>query len=290
MARLSQRAGWIAAMGAALVVSMRDQGTHAFGEAPTRAQAIAEAGPLVEAARTAKPGDDAAVVKAAKKAVELLRPFRSASSDDAAFALVWNDALAAAEYQGLKLADECVLKAEVMPSYPISFGLPVGHGWVFTPLRPGEDDQLWGEITKTVPTDRVLRRVKIWVYRWDATYSGTGGENSKGLAEGDLANDRYKMVKVKSRSDRVTAVALSKSFPRAYFYEVVGDDLQLGDARRRNYYVKGTMCTYNFEAIEIRRTDPKDDPYSAWLASGEQHELDSVLKSIEAVAAEKKKK
>jgi hypothetical protein len=251
-----------------------DDDAAKFEEAATKAK------PLLDAARTAKAAETPEIAKGVRAAIDALAPFVKAKKGDPSFAAGWNEALSLGHFHGVKPAAEYVSEPTDMGSHPIRFGLPKGRGWAFTPRRPGPDDQLWGEIRKTVAGARLCRHVKVWVYDWDSTYSDVGGENAKGLAKMDLETDRYVSTKIISRSTRVTMVRLNKEFPQAAFYELVGEDPELGPVRRRNYYVKGKTRTYNFEVIELRKTEATDSPFVAWQCAAETSETDAILESI----------
>ena len=258
--------------------------------------AVTQARPLIDAAKAAKPVDS----KDSKKFKENADPLRNAHSllkghtkegfKLAAFRTAWNELASLFQYHGVKPAPEHHMTEEVHRFLAIKLAYPANRGWFYTEKFPGKDDQLWGEITKSLGEDRPARIVKIWAYRWDTTYSDIGGENAKGLAEKDLENDRMNMTKVTFRSDRVVTARLSKGFPKTSYYEVVGEDEKYGPVRRRNYYVKGKVTTLNFEVIESRRTRPEDDAWTAWQAAEETCELDAVLASFEDAPEDKKKK
>jgi hypothetical protein len=173
---------------------------------------------------------------------------------------------------------------------PIRMGLPVGRGWKFQPMRPGQDDQQWGAITRTLGEAKKVREIKIWVYSWNTVYSGVGGENAKGMAEMMMESDRFGMKKVSFRSNRIVTARMGRGFPKTSFYEISGEDEAFGPMRRRNYYAKGTTSTYCFEVLEYRKTEAAPGSYERWQAEGDDPELDAVLDAMEDVGDKRKGK
>ncbi len=255
----------------------------------TPEEAIAFARPLVEPARKAKPGEAKEIADGLRKAIDALKAQSKAGLKDQKFQVLWNESISLGHFLGLKPLPDYAPEEVRMTSHPVKFAFPFGRGWNFLPLRPGKDDQLWGEISRTLPNGRVTCRIRFWIYRWDTVYSGTGGENAKGLAEGNFEADRENMTKVTSRSPRVVTTRMSRGFPKASFYEVAGVDDKLGPARRRNYYVKGASTTYNFEVIEMRKTEEADDAFTAWQCQGPDPELAYLIESFGEYEVPKKK-
>jgi hypothetical protein len=257
------------------------------------AEAIAQARPLLDAAIKAapEPNKDMKAFRengdGLRAAHALLKGQSKEGFKQAAFQGAWNEMVTLFNYHGAKPVPDYQLKAVRMASHPIQIGLPVGRGWTYTDLDPGEDQQFWGTVKRTLPNARMVCEIKIWVYRWDTVYSGTGGENAKGLAEGAMGGDREGMKKVSFRSPRIVTKGMSRGFPKTSYYEIVGEDDKLGPVRRRNYYVKGSNTTYNFECIEWRKTEPADDPWTAWQTSGPDPEVEAVLASFEDVGGKK---
>jgi hypothetical protein len=250
------------------------------GDPATPAEAMALAKPFVEAAAKARSAESKEITEGLRKALDALKAqskegFKQEGAKRWEFESFWNLAVSLGHYHALKPLPEYRLAVEKMDNHPIQFGLPIGRGWVFSAMTPAKGDQLWGEIVRTLPNARMVRKIRFWIYRWDTVYSGVGGENAKGLAEGDFAADREGMTRVTARSARVITARLSRGFPKTSFYEVAGTDDKLGPARRRNYFVKGSSTTFNFEVIEMRKTEPGDDPWTAWQTEAPDPELES---------------
>jgi hypothetical protein len=260
----------------------------------TLSDAMAAASPLLEPVRKAAAVLDKnsaahkAIADPVHRALDLLKGQSREGFRNPGFQTLWNDAVSLGNYHGLKGIPAFQLEPKTMTAFPIQMGLPVGRGWEFRELRPGKDDQLWGDITRTLPGGRLVREIKIWVYKWTTVYSGVGGENAKELAEGNMEVDRGTMKKVAFRSNRIVTARMGRGFPKTSYYEIVGEDEKLGPVRRRNYYVKGTTTTYNFEVIELRRTEASDDPWTRWQVEGNDPELDAVLEAMEDVGGKKK--
>jgi hypothetical protein len=291
---MARRTVLAALLGAALALPAASPPAAAQDGAPANpAGAVAQARPLIDAARATKPIDPNESKRfkengdVLRKALDLMKGQTKDGFEQVAFVRAWNELASLFHYHGVKGGPEHRMRSVTMQVLPIRFAYPAERGWTFQEKYPGKDDQQWGELVKRIGAERPVRIVKIWMYRWDTVYSDVGGENAKKIAEGNMEYDRAKFKKVTFRSDRIVTARLSRGFPKTSYYEIVGDDESYGPARRRNYYVKGKSATYNFEVIEIRRTEEADDPWTAWQAAGESCELDAVLASIEEF--EKKK-
>ena len=246
-------------------------------------------GPALQAAALADKGskDQKPHIEAVKGALDLLKGVAKEGEKDERFLSLWNKVVTLGEYHGVKGLPEYRTQDVTLPAYPIRGRIPVGRGWWMGAPKDDMDGQLCGEILRNISDTRVIRQVRVWVYRWDTVYSGTGGENAKGLAEKDMNADRGGMKKVTFRSQRVVTARLSAGFPKTNFYEIVGET-DGGPIRIRNYYVKGSTTTYNFEVREFRRTDTADSPFVKWQIAETDPELASILASLEDVAPKKK--
>ena len=263
------------------------------GDPKSPAEAVALARPLLEAARKANPAESKEITEGLRKGLDALKAqskggFKQTGAALAEYETIWNEGASLGAYHGLKPLPEYRLEEKRMRTHPIRFGVPSGRGWAFKEMVPGKDDQLCGEVSKTLPNGRLVRRIQFWFYRWDTVYSGTGGENAKGIAEGNFLADRGNMTKVTARSPRVITARMSRAFPKASFYEVAGVDDKLGPARRRNYYVKGSATTYNFEVVEMQKTEETDDPWTRWQTAAPDPELEAVLESFGEYEVKKK--
>jgi hypothetical protein len=253
---------------------------------PPWQEAMNAAGPLLDAAKKATPSTTTPEGKAASAGVlsayALLKPKQKEGLKEDGFRGMWNLLITLGHFHGLKaVPTEYQLDKGAVPSQPVRYALPAGRGW--DARNPAEkSDQLWKEITKTLPNGRVVRHIKVWVYNWMTVYSGIPGENEKGLAEEGLKADRSTAVKITFRSNEVVKGRLGRGMPKAYFYEVSGVDKELGPVRRRNFYVKGTSKTFCIEVIELRKLGIDDDAWTQYQTAGEQdYELDAVLDSFE---------
>jgi hypothetical protein len=264
----------------------------------TPAEALGRAKPAIDAARTATQAQTPDIVKDIRRAVELMQPHVKSGSGEPAWAAAWNEALTLSRFHGVKSSGQYVLEPMRQETLSIDawvrrrhsrskhvggcvlFGLPRGRGWRFEPKRPGEDEQCWGEIRRGLPGTRTAALVEISVYEFDVLYSGVGGENSTALAEGHLGYYVEKFSEITSRSSRVTARPLNKSFARCHYFEVVGTMNAGGRARVRSYFVKGVTRTYAFDVTEFRDPKPADSPFAVWQMGVEDPELDAVLDSI----------
>jgi hypothetical protein len=253
----------------------------------TPQEAMERARGALEKARTTPPvsnkesRDHMVLVESVNGALDLLKGQSKEGFGNAEFQALWNDAVSLGHFHGVKKVPDFQLQTRDFSLQPLRAGLPVGRGWALKEHRIVPNEQLCAEITRSLAEGRVTRHVKIWFYKWNTSYSGTGGENAKGLAEKDLENDREGMKKISFRSNRVVTARLSRGFPKTSYYEIAGEDEKLGPLRRRNYYVKGKTTTYNFEVIEYRLAKPDDDPWTKWQVEGDDPELKAVLESLE---------
>lgn len=254
---------------------------------PAWQKAMDGAKPLLEIGRKTKPcattkeGKDAAA--AVLSAYALLKPQQKEGLKQEEFQKMWNELITLGWFHGLKaIPTEYQMERSAIAGIPIRFALPVGRGWVFK-TSGTRTDQIWGEITKTLPNGRVVRLVRISAYFWTGLYRGIQGSNDKGLAEEGLKADREAFSKVDFRSNEVAKGRAGKGMPKAYVYEILGVDKEFGPARRRCSYVKAEAeVTFGIEAIEIRKPGIEDDAWTDYQTRGEpDRELDAVLDSLE---------
>lgn len=251
-------------------------------KAETPAEAMALARPLLDEAIKAEPQANKTTkgfrVNAAlvRDAHEHLKGQSKKGLEIKEFREMWNEMISLGHFHNVSPLPDYEITSVEPRSIPLHVELPVGRGW--TLIEPG-DSQLKAEIVKTIQPGRVLRKIRVWMYQWNVTYSGIGGENAKNLAEASLKNDQAALAKVVRRSDRVATIRMGKGFPKTNYYEVIGEDKELGPVRIRNYYVKGKTTTYNFEVIEYRKTTEEDSPWIRWQCEGDDPELGWILET-----------
>jgi hypothetical protein len=248
-------------------------------------EAMAAVEPVVTSVRdTPPPRPDSKeyrdIAKTVRGALDVLEKHSRTGGTKPEFRRLWNAAVSAGHFHSVKGLPAYLVDTVTMDLQPVAFDLPSKAGWVFIPLLPQRNDQLWGEIRRTDDGGRIFRKFKFWVYLHNTVYSGVGGENAKGMAEMMLDSDKAVLKKVHSRSNRIVTARLSKAFPKTSYYEVIGEDEETGPVRLRNYYVKGAYMTYCFEVIEHRRVEEGDDAYTRWQAEGDCPELAAVMESL----------
>ena len=138
------------------------------------------------------------------------------------------------------------------------------------------------EMTRSRPNRKLLRRIKLWRYRWDTRYSGVGGENYKQLAEEIFEIDR-EIAKDHGfkASKKLTIKKLNREFSRAYYYFMEEIDKELkAKVRTHNYYIKGKTATFNFEVTDVLAVYENDDDVTRWLTTEEGPEVMALLRSV----------
>ena len=258
------------------------------GEALTRAK------PAIDAARTAKAAETPEIAKGIRRAVDLMSPFAKKAASDQSWTGAWNEALTLSKFHGNKPTAEYTLKTTSVAD-GIEAGLPVGRGWMTGSEAPREGHlREYGGLKRERADGTMAVSVSICIYSFNTIYNGSGrqggvgGENATGLAKEFLDYDKCLLAKVESASTSISAKALSKDFPRAQFYEIVGKTKERGRVRLRSYYAKGPTRTYGFDVVQYLDPVATDTPAEAWQNSGEDPELEAVLASLDERDKEKK--
>lgn len=260
------------------------------GPAASPAEALAEAGPLMDSARKAKSEETPEIVKGIRRAVDVLRSQLAKGRKEIAYAAAWNEALTLSRFHANSPPDGYVMEPTEALGGQISFGLPVGCGWTFgSQPEGGERLQCHGAIVHKLPDGRTTSTTYIYRYGFNVLYSGIGGENAAGLADLFFEDDKAVLSPIESRSQRVLAKPLSKHFNRSHYYEAIGKHAKLGKVRRRHYFAKGSQYTFQFEVEEERDTAEKDTPFVVWQKGALNPELEAVLNSIDEPDPKKSK-
>lgn len=253
----------------------------------TPAEALKRATPGIEAARTAKSAETGEIAKNVRRSVDVMAPFAKKSASDESWSAVWNEALTLTRFHGNKPTAEYTLKAHDVAD-GIEAGLPVGRRWSEGSDAPREGHlREYGGFKRMRADGTVAVSVSICIYSFNAIYTGSGrqggvgGENATGMAKEFLDYDKSLLVKVESASTSISAKSLSKDFPRAQYYEIVGKTKERGRVRLRSYYAKGPTRTYGFDVVQYLDPVATDSPAEAWQNSGEDPELEVVLASLD---------
>jgi hypothetical protein len=233
-----------AALGVALCVSAVALAGDDNTLPATAAEALKRALPAIDAAEKAKSAETPEIAKNIRRAVDLMQPFAKKSADDASWSEYWNFALTLTRFHGNKPTAEYTLRRSLVAD-GIEAGLPVGKHWSDRAgdPRPGHLKQ-YGGMQRTREDGTVAVSISICIYSFNVLYTGSGrqggvgGENATGLAKEFLDYDKSVLVKVDSASTSISAKTLSKGFPRAQYYEIVGKSKDSGRVKMRTYLAK----------------------------------------------------
>jgi hypothetical protein len=253
----------------------------------TPAEALSRATPAIEAARKAKSAETADIAKSIRRAVDVMAPFAKKAASDETWSASWNEALTLTRFHGNKPTAEYTLQTKTVAGGIVA-GLPVGRRWSAQAgePRPGHLQQ-YGGIERLRADRTPAVSISICVYSFNTIYTGSGrqggvgGENATGLAKEFLDYDKFRLVKVESASTSISARPLSKAFPRAQYYEIVGKSKDSGRVRLRSYFAKTSTQTWAFDVTQFLDAVADDTPAEAWQNAGEDPELEAVLQSFD---------
>jgi hypothetical protein len=252
----------------------------------TFSEALKRAEPLIEAARGAKSAETPEIAKGIRRAVDWMQPFRKAGSESTNFSHAWNEALTLSKFHGNKPTGEYILApgeaiyTGAVQQGKLRYGTPAGRGWCWQDGQSGPNLQSWGEIRHELPDGTLLAKIRVSVYRFSTIYSGVDGADATGLAEIFFKLHRGKMTKLVSRSPQVNAKPLSRGFPRANYFEIVGGHADDGTVRMRSWFAKTSNTTIEFDAIEYRGASDGTSPVQDWQRNVQSPELEAALQSI----------
>lgn len=145
-----------------------------------------------------------------------------------------------------------------------------------------KSDQLQAEFTISLPDEKPRKVLQLWVYEWDTTYSGVGGENAGKLARVIFDSDKY-FAKSNDRkaSSKVVTKRLNRHFTRSYHYwNADFDKKHEAEVRHNHWYVKGKDVTYTFEVIGYARWEKTYDAYHTWLLESDGPLVQAILASV----------
>lgn len=268
--------GFVVLLGATLALA----GDGHDGQLPkTPAQALDWSKELIEAARAAKSAQPPEVAKGIRRAVDWMQPYVTKGSADATWAAAWNEALTLSKFHGNKPAGEYAMKQFANVDDDFVFSLPVGRGWRNLPeSAPFDGSAARGGIHRSA-SDSAVVSICFSLYFASQNYGDIGGENATLFAKFRTEYQALYVAKPEPGSGKVTTKALSRAFPRTAYVETTGLSKD-GRVRVRTYMVKFADRTYGIDVIEKLDPPAEGTPCDAWLMSGENPELDAVLKSF----------
>jgi len=235
------------------------------------AAALARAALLFEAAqsgmRVSRTSAQLAVVRSRiQTALARLAPLASRRRTDLEIPTLYNElvAFAAAHKKELRIDAEFV--ADEWRGGGFAIRLPRSRLVI---AKSANESQICARVRQFCADGRGVRRFVVFRYRWSVEYTtgprGVGGDNPKGLLQGDFDDDAAALVR-KRRCRRVTKGRLNRSVRRGYRYEILGLDAHDQSVAYRGYCFKCERHKVTLKVwIEELGLDAKLDPVGKFV-------------------------